>query len=40
VKEEDDKGGVTAVAVMATAVEDAVDKDEDEAVATPVHPEH
>jgi hypothetical protein len=40
VAEEDDKGEVTAVALMVTATEDAVEEDEDEAIATPVRPEH
>jgi hypothetical protein len=40
VAEEDDKGEVTAVAVMATAAEDAVEEDKDEAIATPARPEH
>ena len=38
--EENDKGEVTAVAVMATAAEDAVEEEEDEAIVTPVCPEH
>jgi hypothetical protein len=36
VAEENDKGEVTAVAVMATAAEDAVKEEEDEAIVTPV----
>jgi hypothetical protein len=40
VAEENDKGEVTAVAMMATAADDAVEEEEDEAIVTPIYPEH